>query len=78
MSKHKELNQEQIDDVIGMAWCDKTSFEMIFYHTSLTQEDVKTLMKQHLKRSSYRLWRKRVTKNRKKHEGKNKDYHDLD
>lgn len=60
------LNEDQVNDVIGMAWCDKTSFEMIYEHTQLSEAEVKELMRYHLKASSYRMWRRRVTKNPRK------------
>ena len=65
-SKLARLNEDQINDVIGMAWCDKTSFEMIYEHTQLTEAEVKELMRSQLKASSYRMWRRRVTKNPRK------------
>jgi len=57
------------DDVIGMAWRDKISFDEIKKKTGLNEKEVIKLMRKKLKKSSYILWRKRVrgrvTKHRK-------------
>ncbi|RAP29525.1 TIGR03643 family protein [Candidatus Marinamargulisbacteria bacterium SCGC AG-343-D04] len=67
-----KLSQGVIHDIISLAWCDKTSFEMIKTQTNIAADDVKKIMKRYLKRSSYRVWRDRVTRNKRKHEFKNK------
>lgn len=56
-----------ISEVIEMAWCDKTSFDDIYDITGLSETDVIKLMRQHLKPSSFRLWRKRVSGRLLKH-----------
>ena len=48
------------DDVIGMAWADRISFEEIKKKTGLTEKEVIKIMRKNLKRKSYLLWRKRV------------------
>ena len=57
------------DDVIGMAWADRISFEEIKKKTGLSEKEVIKIMRTNLKRKSYLLWRKRVrgrlTKHRK-------------
>ena len=57
------------DDVIGMAWADRISFEEIKKKTGLSEKEVIKIMRSNLKRKSYLLWRKRVrgriTKHRK-------------
>ena len=57
------------NDVIGMAWADKISFEEIKKKTGLSEKEVIKIMRTKLKRKSYLLWRKRVrgrlTKHRK-------------
>ena len=57
------------NDVIGMAWADRISFEEIKKKTGLTEKEVIKIMRKNLKRKSYLLWRKRVrgriTKHRK-------------
>ena len=58
-----------IDEVIGMAWADRISFEEIKKKTGLSEKEVIKIMRTNLKRKSYLLWRKRVrgrvTKHRK-------------
>lgn len=66
MMTKRSLSIEDIHNIIGLAWCDKTSFEMIEEQTQLSSDEVKQLMKKHLKRSSYTLWRKRVKRNKRK------------
>ena len=57
------------DDVIGMAWDDRISFEEIKKKMGLSEKEVIKIMRTNLKRKSYLLWRKRVrgriTKHRK-------------
>ena len=57
------------DDVIGMAWADRISFEEIKKKTGLNEKEIIKIMRINLKRKSYLLWRKRVrgrlTKHRK-------------
>lgn len=64
------LNAIQIDRVIEMAWEDRTSFEAIEYQFGLKEEQVIVLMRNQLKPSSFKLWRKRVTGRATKHEAK--------
>lgn len=56
----KELSAEHLDRIIEMAWEDRTPFEAIFFQFGLSEGDVINLMRRHLKRSSFELWRKRV------------------
>ena len=57
------------NDVIGMAWADRISFEEIKKKTGLSEKEIIKIMRKNLKRKSYLLWRKRVrgrlTKHRK-------------
>ena len=57
------------NDIIGMAWQDRVSFDEIKKKTGLSEKEVIKLMRKNLKRRSYILWRKRVkgriTKHRK-------------
>ena len=48
------------DDVIGMAWSDRISFDEIKKKTGLNEKEVIKLMRKKLKKKSYILWRKRV------------------
>lgn len=48
------------DRIIEMAWEDRTPFEAILFQFGLAEAEVIELMRQQLKGSSFRLWRKRV------------------
>ena len=59
-------------DVIGMAWADNISFEEIKKKTGLSENEVISIMRKNLKKSSYILWRKRVRGRSSKHRKRNK------
>lgn len=63
------MNKEffDISEIIEMAWCDKTSFDDIRKITGLSEAAVILTMRQNLKPSSFRLWRKRVSGRAAKH-----------
>lgn len=63
----KDFTEEEISEIIAMAWCDKTSFERIHDQFGIAEKQVKLLMRKQLKRSSYRLWRRRVYQRIEKH-----------
>jgi uncharacterized protein (TIGR03643 family) len=54
------LTPEDIDRVIEMAWEDRTPFEAINHQFNLSEAKVINLMRNQLKPSSWRLWRRRV------------------
>ena len=56
-----------IDEIIEMAWCDKTSYNDIRSLYNLNESDVINLMRLNLKSSSYKMWRKRVSGRKTKH-----------
>tara|TARA_Y100000748_G_C15482710_1_gene483458 strand:+ start:1681 stop:1887 length:207 start_codon:yes stop_codon:yes gene_type:complete len=56
-----------IDEIIGMAWSDRISFEEIKKKTGLNEKEIIKIMRQNLKRKSYLLWRKRVRGRSTKH-----------
>ena len=64
------FNSENINSVIEMAWCDKTSFDSIKDQTGLPEKDVIKIMRSNLKRSSFKVWRERVYGRKAKHEKK--------
>ena len=49
-----------IDSVIEMAWCDKTSFDSIKAQTGIPEKDVIKIMRSNLKKTSFKVWRERV------------------
>jgi uncharacterized protein (TIGR03643 family) len=63
-----KLNTVQVDRVIEMAWEDRTTFEAIYFQFKLKEQDVIRLMRQEMKPSSFKMWRKRVQGRKTKHE----------
>ncbi|MBO6534521.1 MAG: TIGR03643 family protein [Allomuricauda sp.] len=64
----EELTVREIDRIIEMAWEDRTPFEAIEFQFGLKENDVREVMRTHLKRSSFELWRKRVKGRKTKHQ----------
>ena len=63
----KELNSLEVDRIIEMAWEDRTPFDAIDYQFNLKEKEVIELMRSNLKRSSFKMWRKRVSGRKSKH-----------
>lgn len=64
------LNIEEIDRVIEMAWEDRTPFEAILFQFNLKEQEVIDLIRRELKPSSFKLWRERVQGRATKHSKK--------
>jgi uncharacterized protein (TIGR03643 family) len=70
----KQLSDTDLDRVIEMAWEDRTPFEAILTQFGLTEQEVIDLMRTHMKRQSWVMWRKRVKGRKTKHKVlRNKD-----
>ena len=67
MQKSIALSQSDINRIIEMAWEDRTTFDAIESQYGLKEQEVKELMRENLKSSSYKLWRKRVNGRKTKH-----------
>ena len=67
MQKSIALSQSDINRIIEMAWEDRTTFDAIESQYGLKEQEVKELMRENLKASSYKLWRKRVNGRKTKH-----------
>jgi uncharacterized protein (TIGR03643 family) len=65
------LPPHDISRLIEMAWEDRTPFEAILKSYKLKEKDVIKLMRANLKRSSFVMWRKRVTNRKTKHSSLN-------
>ena len=65
MMKSKSL--VDIDRIIEMAWEDRTPFEAIFLQFNINEKELKTIMRNNLKKSSFKLWRERVSGRKTKH-----------
>ena len=64
------LKPEDISRIIEMAWEDRTTFDAILETFDLNESEVISLMRNNLKPSSFRLWRKRVSGRKTKHQAK--------
>lgn len=56
-----------ISEIIALAWADDVSFEEIKQRYGFSEKAVIRLMRGHLKRSSFKLWRERVSGRITKH-----------
>ena len=63
-----DKNKLDIDSIIEMAWCDKTSFDSIKAQTGLAEKDVIKIMRSKLKKTSFKVWRERVYGRKAKHD----------
>ena len=61
------MNESDISRLIEMAWEDRTPFDAIEVQYGLKEQAVKELMRDNLKSSSYKLWRRRATGRSTKH-----------
>ena len=61
------MDKSDISRIIEMAWEDRTPFDAIEVQYGLKEQAVKELMRDNLKSSSYKLWRRRVTGRSTKH-----------
>jgi uncharacterized protein (TIGR03643 family) len=64
----RTLDEADLSRVIEVAWEDRTPFEAIKTQFALDEAVVIVLMRQQLKRGSFRLWRDRVQGRKTKHE----------
>jgi uncharacterized protein (TIGR03643 family) len=62
-----ELAEADVSRIIEMAWEDRTPFDAISAAYKISEADVIKLMRQRLKRSSFEMWRKRVSGRATKH-----------
>ena len=62
------LAEHEVSEIIQMALCDHTSFAQIKMQYGLSDKQVKQVMRENLKPSSYRTWRTRVRKFRDRRE----------
>ena len=63
----KSKSLVDIDRIIEMAWEDRTPFEAISLQFNINEKELKTIMRNNLKKSSFRLWRERVSGRKTKH-----------
>ena len=60
-------NDYDINSIIEMAWCDKTSFDSIKLQSNLSEKEVIKIMRSNLKKTSFQVWRERVYGRKAKH-----------
>ena len=53
--------------IIEMAWEDRTTFDSIKDQFGLSESEVIKIMRKHMKRKSFKMWRKRVSGRKTKH-----------
>ena len=63
-----EFTRSELSRIIEMAWEDRTPFEAIEFNYGLNESSVINLMRREMKARSFRLWRKRVTSRKTKHQ----------
>ncbi|MEM9077351.1 MAG: TIGR03643 family protein [Bacteroidota bacterium] len=63
----KNFSERDIDRIIEMAWEDRTPFEAITYQFGISEQETIELMRKEMKRSSFKMWRKRVQGRSTKH-----------
>ena len=61
------FSPDQIDRIIEMAWEDRTPFEAIEFQFGIKENEVRQIMRKHMKESSFKMWRKRVKGRKTKH-----------
>ena len=61
------FQEEDLNRLIEMAWQDRVSFDTIKELYGFTENEVKNMMRDLLKRSSFKMWRKRVQGRATKH-----------
>ena len=64
------MDQDNLNRIIEMAWEDRTPFDVIYKEFDITQKELERLMRNNLKPSSFKLWRKRVSGRKTKHSAK--------
>ena len=63
MNKNKlqNLSSSTIDRIIALAWEDQVPFKSIKFQYDISEPEVIKIMRNNIKKSSFRMWRKRVT-----------------
>lgn len=61
------VDAAELSAIIAMAWADEVPFAAITKQYGLSEAQIIALMRRELKRSSFRLWRARVTGRQAKH-----------
>ena len=65
--KNFNLTEREVDRIIQMCWEDRTPFDVISDQFKLTENQIISVMRNNLKKSSFIRWRKRVDNRKTKH-----------
>ena len=65
--KNFNLTEREVDRIIQMCWEDRTPFDAIFDQFNITENQIISVMRNNLKKSSFVRWRKRVDNRKTKH-----------
>lgn len=65
-----QLSEEETNRIIEMAWEDRTPFEAIEFQFGISEQEVIRLMREEMRLSSWKMWRKRVQGRKTKHQKK--------
>jgi uncharacterized protein (TIGR03643 family) len=68
MDSKTNFSETEIDRILEMAWEDRTPFEAIEFQFGLKNAEVIEFMRNHSKPSSFKMWRKRTTGRKTKHQ----------
>ncbi len=63
----REFSETEIDRIIGMAWEDRTTFDVIKEQFGINESEVIKIMRANMKPSSFKMWRERVHGRKTKH-----------
>ena len=69
--KSIKFSDDEIDRIIQMAWEDRTTFDAIEKQFGINQDMVIKIMRKHMKRKSFEVWRKRTSGRKTKHKSLN-------
>ncbi len=61
------MTESEISRIIGMAWEDRTSFDVIKDQFGISESQVIKIMRANMKTSSFKMWRERVHGRKTKH-----------
>lgn len=61
------IKESNLSRIIEMAWEDRTPFSAIEHQFGLKEKEVIRLMRSQMKRSSFKMWRERVSGRETKH-----------
>lgn len=62
------FTEAEIYRIIGMAWEDRTTFDVIEAQFGINESEVIKIMRKYMKRSSFKMWRERVHGRKTKHQ----------